>query len=99
MRVAREAARRIELPAATSFVFDEEGGDGGELGASPAAAAGGVLSTGTPAVVEQAWNLTKQVNMIIGSDELVPGGGYNHHTVEQLYRVHPGTRGNARRVP
>ena len=67
--LAREAARRIEPPAATSFVFDKEEEDGGEPGASPAAAAGETLSAGTPAVVEQAWNSSKQVNVILGSDE------------------------------
>ena len=62
MGVAREVARRIEPPAATSFVFDENEGDGGDRGESPAAAVGGALSAGTPAAVEQAWNSTKQAS-------------------------------------
>jgi hypothetical protein len=67
--VAEEVARRIEPPPARSFAFDDEGGSLRDRGASPGSPAGMGLSAGTPAAVEQAWNASKKVNLMLGSGE------------------------------
>jgi hypothetical protein len=73
--VAEEVARRINPPPITAFSFDDEGGEGGERGASDSS-----VAANTPSAVTDAWNSPKQVHvMMVDGDNwclapLNPGG-------------------------